>query len=154
MGLALGTGLGVSQGFRPRMPEAPRTEGVCAAPVPAQPSIHWLRQEEAYGRLQQSGTVFVDARPRALYEQAHVAGAIHIPFEVPRALTAQELLLVQRASLVVTYCDTQSECGLSRKLAAELSKHVADVRVLEGGMPSWLAHGYPAESGRCVQCDD
>ena len=32
-------------------------------------------------------------------------------------------------------------------------RFLPDVRVLEGGMPTWLHRGYPAESGTCHGCD-
>ena len=31
---------------------------------------------------------------------------------------------------------------------------VADARILRGGLPAWLAKGYPAESGICQLCPE
>ncbi len=144
VGLALGAANGVLRGF----PTPPVEAATCQGPVPAQPLISWVTQEQALG-LQQQGALFLDARPEDAYETGHVAGAVHAPMDTgvpPDGIVEQ----AQAASIVVTYCDTQGECAASTRLAELLgTSGVRDVRVLEGGMPAWLEHGYPAEAGAC-----
>jgi rhodanese-related sulfurtransferase len=143
-GLALGALHVVVRG----VPELPVEVALCEGPVPEQPTIVWVTHEEARA-LHQRGAVFLDARPETEYEQGHVAGAYHAPIDT--GVAGDDVLAIARgARAVVTYCDTSSECAASTRLAALLgAAGVADVRVLEGGMPAWLEAGYPAEAGAC-----
>jgi rhodanese-related sulfurtransferase len=143
-GVALGLVHGVVRGF----PELPVEVALCEGPVPEQPTIVWATHEEAMA-LHRRGAVFLDARSEEAYEQGHVAGAFHAPIET--GVTSDDVLAIARAAqTVVTYCDTNGECAASTRLAGLLgAAGVADVRVLEGGMPAWLERGYPAEAGAC-----
>ncbi|MFL5408134.1 MAG: rhodanese-like domain-containing protein [Myxococcales bacterium] len=90
---------------------------------------------------------FVDARSAAEYAGGHVNGALHLaPGEDPA------LLLPQLRSPVIVY-DGDAACAVADKVAGELrALGVADVRVLSGAWPGWLAAGGPGESGACAVC--
>jgi rhodanese-related sulfurtransferase len=92
---------------------------------------------------------FVDARSAAEYAAGHVSGAIHLaPGEPPLAA----LLYLERFRTVVVYdgdpfgAQAEAVAGLLR------SRGMADVRVLSGSWPAWLAAGAPGESGPCDSC--
>lgn len=124
----------------------------CSAPIAARPGVRWIEQEEAQDMIADPGVSFADARSRGAYEAGHVAGAIHLPMDTG-VLDAHATRLVEGARVVITYCDTTGECASSRRLAGLLSEAgLVDVRVLRGGMPAWLEHGYPAEAGPCRVC--
>lgn len=138
--------------------------GACRAPEPAAvdpTGVRWISQEEARALVGDQSVVFVDCRPRPQFESGHVSGALHL--ELPReavpeatdaALSEAFVAPLRGARTVITYCDAHAHCAQSFHLAQRLSRAgLADVRVLEDGMPVWLQRGYPAESGACHQCD-
>jgi rhodanese-related sulfurtransferase len=135
--------------------------GACRAP--AQPDanspVRFIDQDQAKTLVGAPGVVFVDCRPRAEFEEGHVSGAVHLDptagaKEGDRTLPPAPLELLSRAGTVITYCDARAQCERSLLLAERLrAAGLRDVRVLEDGMPAWLARGYPAESGICAQCE-
>lgn len=152
--LLVSLGLGWVRGW-PRAQSAKLEAGTCHAPsqVFAAEQVRWISQDEARQLAGGVGVAFVDCRPAPEYEAGHVAGAIHAG---PSATLVPQSLLsaLAGASTVVTYCDAESQCARSVAMAKELTQAgVRDVRVLEGGLPAWLQHGYPAESGACPQCE-
>jgi rhodanese-related sulfurtransferase len=158
--LVLSVGLAVVRG----LPSLAASDAASAEPgacrAPAQPDadspVRFIDQDQAKTLVGAPGVVFVDCRPRAEFEAGHVSGAVHLdptagPKDGGRALP---LDLLSRAGTVITYCDAQAQCERSLRLAERLRQvGLRDVRVLEDGMPAWLAHGYPAESGVCAQCE-
>ena len=124
----------------------------CTAPVIARPDVRWIEQTDARAMIDDGAVTFVDARPRDAYEAGHVAGALSVPMETG-AIDDRATRLVRGARVVITYCDTGSECASSRRLAGLLAEAgMSDVRVMRGGMPAWLENGFPAEAGPCRVC--
>jgi rhodanese-related sulfurtransferase len=162
--LLVSVGLAVVRGL-PSLAASDSTSaepGACRAPAQpdANSSVRFIDQDQAKTLVGAPGVVFVDCRPRAEFELGHVSGAVHLDptghgaKDGDRALPHAPLDLLSRASTVITYCDAQAQCERSLLLAARLREAgLRDVRVLEDGMPAWLAHGYPAESGICAQCE-
>ncbi len=133
-------------------PDTFREVAACAPPVAEHPDVRWIEQEDARALVQSAGVVFVDARALVDFEAGHVPDAIAMPMDTG-ALDPRVLPLTTSASTVVAYYDTNDDCAGSRRLAGLLAENgVADVRVLRGGMPLWLANDYPAESGPCTRC--
>lgn len=91
--------------------------------------------------------VFVDARTPAEYAAGHVTGALHLaPGEDPASL------LPRLRGPVIVY-DGDAGCALADQVAKRLHERgVADVRVLSGAWPAWLAGGGPGASGACETC--
>lgn len=152
LGLALGLGLGLSRGFA-KVPRA-STDSMCATPVPKQPDVHWITQREASQLVNDPNVLFVDARPKEKYERAHITGALSVPYVTSNISFSEPLMAVfKKAHRIITYCDTNDNCAVSRTLAQALAeKGLSDVSVLEGGIPTWLNEGYAAESGVCSKC--
>ena len=150
VGTVIGLGLGAVRGF----PSVTKKEvtGVCESPVPSQPDIVWIHQKEARELFGKPSITFVDARSSAQYRAGHISGALHAPVDdgtVDHAVVE----MLRSFATVIAYCDTSSDCARSSRLAALLAQAgIPNVRVLEGGMPKWLANGYPAEAGSCHRC--
>lgn len=146
--------LGALRGW-PKL-EPPKAEaGACHAPSQglAVGDVHWISQEEARLLAGKLGVAFVDCRPRGEFEAGHVSGAVHAE---PRGSTVSQALVsaLTQSTTVITYCDADRQCERSLEMARQLTKAgLPDVRVLEGGLPAWVQHGFPAESGICTQCE-
>lgn len=151
VGLCLGAAAGLIRGF-PAVAEAPGPEGACMPPVTDEPTVRWIGVEEAAALQGSPDVAFVDARDRERFLEGHVSGALSAPMGL--GVVDEELVDALRGSrTVVTYDDTSEECARSTRLASLLvSEGIRDVRVMEGGMPEWLAGGYPAEAGTCRLC--
>lgn len=152
-----GLGVGALRGM-PQLPAPAAAEGATACQAPAGPetgqSPLWVSQDRAQAMASDPSVRFVDCRSLPEFEAGHVSGSTHVgPAETAISSTARAGL--SGASTVVTYCDAAQQCERSQRVA-ELLRQAGfpDVRVLEGGMPAWLDHGYPAESGTCRDCDD
>ena len=90
--------------------------------------------------------IFVDARPRELYEQGHITGARNLPLESFGEQVGSILGdIPSRTPLIVYVEGTDSTPGieLARKL---LSRNYRNVQVLEKGLDLWMAHGLPVEA--------
>jgi rhodanese-related sulfurtransferase len=151
------TVLGLGRGI-PAVPSraaAAPDVAVCeAAAEPGTAEIRWITQADARAFVGDARVAFVDCRSRDLFEEGHVAGSLHVPTE-DAAPSETALAALRPMATVITYCDAGSSCQRSVRLASLLMQAgIADVRVLEGGMPEWLANGFPAESGSCRLCDD
>ena len=153
VGTVVGFAIGLVRGFPQVVAQPPVDEtATCVSPVPAHPSIHWISQEDARALVSDGTVIFVDTRPEDLFVAGHVTGAMHVPIE---AGTISDAIVgaVRGGRMVVTYCDTASGCASSTRVAGLLAASgLADVRVLEGGFPQWLANGFPAEAGTCRSC--
>ena len=133
--------------------QAAGATGACVAPDSGGFDVRYITAGEAHALLGQPSVAFVDCRPRQDFEAGHVAGSVHVEAEIA-ALGPALLDLIRGAGTVVTYCDAQSECERSLRVATLLAQSGAsDVRVLEGGMPAWLSEGFPAQSGACEDCE-
>jgi rhodanese-related sulfurtransferase len=142
------------------MPEPPKSLEADAAAACHAPGgggtdpdgVRWVSQAEALGLVGNPSVAFVDCRPATEFEAGHVAGSVHVPPEAPTLEPALRSALAS-ANTVVTYCDAAQQCERSLRVAELLRQSgLRDVRVLEGGLPGWLAQGYPAESGACTEC--
>lgn len=129
-------------------PIAGEAGAACTAPDGITPdAIRWVTVAEAREMVGRGEVAFVDCRPQNLFETGHISGSIHVAAE--RASVEPSLMdRLRSAGTVITYCDANSECERSLRMATLLQQSgLHDVRVLEGGMPAWLERGYPAESG-------
>jgi rhodanese-related sulfurtransferase len=129
--------------------------GSCHAPAQGfgESEVRWIDQTQARSLVGSVGVAFVDCRPRSQFEGGHVSGAIHLD---PRSNGVSSALrsALGGASTVIAYCDAERQCERSLEVAKQLTAAgLPDVRVLEGGLPAWLEHGFPAESGTCQQCE-
>lgn len=99
------------------------------------PVIHEL--EEGAGDF-----VLVDLRTRELYEEAHVRGAVNIPFDELEARVGE----FPEDKLILVYCYGH-ECLLSARAALTLSKKGLRVKDVIGGWEYFELKDAPVESG-------
>lgn len=100
--------------------------------------------------MQASGVVlFADARPPAVYEEAHIPGALSLSEDDWEAGLAGFLEAWSPETMVIVYCDS-SACRASEQVAARLRAEleIENVRVLEGGWEAWQQSGQPIASSQ------
>ena len=88
-----------------------------------------------------ASVVVVDARSSDAFAEQHLPGAVSIPH---RTMTPEATAHLDRASLIVTYCDGIG-CNASTKGALNLSRLGFQVKELMGGLDWWKRDGYPTE---------
>ena len=88
------------------------------------------------------GVPFVDVRPDARWKDAHIPGAVNIPFDQ----VAQRIAEIDAPHGVALYCmvGPRARKGESALLAAGYEK----IFHLEGGLAAWQAADLPIESTR------
>ena len=112
--------------------------------VLVKPGDEEISTPEAKTRHEQ-GALFLDARPLAFYEMAHVAGALSLPEEeFDKTFTALESTLRSRFDIIV-YCPAY--CEASHIVSRKLKDHGVPAAILRDGWDSWQEAGYPQRSG-------
>jgi len=90
--------------------------------------------------------VFVDARPRQLYEQGHITGARNLPldlFEEIGSIVLRDVSLDTPLIVYIEGTDSTPAVELALKL---LSRNYRNVFVLEKGLDLWMARELPVEA--------
>jgi len=120
---------------------------------PAEAPAPRIAVDEAKALCDGCRAAFVDARGPAAFAAGHVTGAVHLP---PAASGSDEAAVTTlRAFPLVVVYDGDYSCALADEVAARLRRAgVAQVRVLEGAWPAWVAGGGSGTSGECPVCGD
>lgn len=87
--------------------------------------------------------IVIDARSAEAYAVEHIPGAINIPH---RQMSAASTAALDKAALVVTYCDGIG-CNASTKGALAMTKLGFHVKELMGGLDWWKRDGHPTTAG-------
>ena len=98
-----------------------------------------LKPEEVAELLRQQRINMVDTREPAVFQRAHIAGAINIPFEEIEGRLAELHMLPAPAVIYDRAGDRTQE------LAAKLAEQGMPVAFLEGGVLGWEASGFGLE---------
>jgi rhodanese-related sulfurtransferase len=89
----------------------------------------------------QRNVVFVDARPRELFEIGHIEGAIDVPYSFVESTPKEIIHRLKRFRMVIVYSNTK-DSEESKLMAGELSQAgVEGVFYLEGGFLEWVREG-------------
>ena len=103
--------------------------------------------EEAMELCLSKKAIFLDARSRELYEQAHILYARNLSWEAVDEYFDAVMADIPRDALIITYCDGET-CTQSKDLALELFyRGYENVRVLVNGWSKWVEAGLPTEKG-------
>ncbi len=96
--------------------------------------------EAAQVRAWGDQVLWVDARPRAEFEQGHIAGAVLLNEDEWNGLVAQFLNAWDPDKPIVVYCEG-GRCQASKSVASRLltELQLENVHVLKGGWKSWRA---------------
>lgn len=125
-------------------PEERTLRSVSSAPdrMSREPEI--LEFKAALKMWKDRGTLFLDARDSAFFEEGHIPGALSLPREeILRAKAMPEL--ADKSRPVLVYCAGE-DCEDSKIVAkALLAMGHAKVAVYEGGWEEWAASGSPVE---------
>ena len=96
--------------------------------------------------------VVIDARSPEAFQREHIPGAINIPH---RTMSAESTSRLDRAALIVTYCDGIG-CNGSTKGAVNMLNLGFRVKELMGGLDWWKRDGHKthiaATSGTSISC--
>ncbi|WP_328444629.1 rhodanese-like domain-containing protein [Amycolatopsis sp. NBC_00438] len=88
------------------------------------------------------GYVIVETRAPEAFAQAHLPGAINLPY---RDMTRESTAHLDRDLVYVCYCES-SNCNAATKGALKLAELGFRVKRLSGGIAGWRAAGYPVEA--------
>jgi rhodanese-related sulfurtransferase len=89
-----------------------------------------------------AAVVVIDTRAAFAYAEGHIPGAISLPH---RVMDAQSTAHLDRAALIVTYCDGIG-CNGSTKGALNMTRLGFRVKELIGGFDWWRRDGHAAAS--------
>ncbi len=109
----------------------------------AQKNIPALTLEETKEKLDQGGTIFLDAREAREYELKHIKDALNLPVSHFDLYYPKMKKFLTKDAEIVVYCAGE-ECGASLHLAEELiGLQYENIRVFLGGWVEWNKAGYP-----------
>jgi thioredoxin 1/putative thioredoxin len=98
-----------------------------------------LKPEEVAELLKQARISLVDTRESAVFQRAHIAGAVNMPLgEIETRLAELHMLPNQP----VIYCRAGDQ---TKDLAAKLAEQGVPVAFMEGGVLAWEAAGFSLE---------
>jgi rhodanese-related sulfurtransferase len=108
--------------------------------------VKTITAAEAKQRLDKGAVLFLDARPRMIWEFSHIPGALPLPEdEMDSAFAELQPRLRGRYDIVV-YCSGFG-CEASHIVARHLMDEGIPAVVLDGGIPAWEDAGYPLREG-------
>src|SRR5918994_1129499 len=89
--------------------------------------------------VQTSGPLVVNVLDKELYDDCHITGSIHIPFnQLKKELSQQD-----KSREIVVYCSNY-RCTSSHYAVKQLQDlGFGNAQVYEGGMAEWYQQGYP-----------
>jgi len=100
---------------------------------------------EAMRSLEAGTAIIVDARPRELYEQRHIRGAVNVPLSLFDIMYMMKLSRLDPDHLIIVYGRHISR-HYDEELAFRLrQRDHENVRVLEGGLQAWLTEELPVQ---------
>jgi len=114
-------------------------------PPPSKAEVPRISPAKLYRELGSGQYQIVDLRTFGEYRQAHITGAVHVPFEQ----LSDSLGELDGNKTIVFYDQTANE---SMSLDAAMYLYglgFTSVAVLDGGLPRWYSEGYPV-SGELV----
>jgi rhodanese-related sulfurtransferase len=89
------------------------------------------------------GFVLLDIRSRAMFETAHIAGAVHLPYG---KINERALAAYPEETLFVVYCNGP-HCNGADRAALALALQGRHVKKMIGGVHGWRVSGFPIEEG-------
>jgi rhodanese-related sulfurtransferase len=96
--------------------------------------------------LKKTGVVVINVLDKELYDDCHIKGSIHIPFE----MIEQQADAIDKTADIVIYCSNY-QCATSEYAARKLcALGFTNVSIYEGGMAEWFQQGLPCE-GSCTR---
>jgi len=105
-----------------------------------------ITSKQAYKLYKLNEVVFIDARDKWDFTEAHIPGSINIPeydYEPGNPISNT----IDKNLRYVIYCDG-NDCDVSIRLANKLKKsNFSNMLIYSGGWQAWIKNGYPIEKG-------
>jgi rhodanese-related sulfurtransferase len=86
-------------------------------------------------------TILIDPRPTWSFRQAHIQGAINIPFGRLRS----QSWMIKDAGVIIVAGETYNDSAAMAMCKALLKLGFSDVMILRGGLTGWEDAGEPVE---------
>lgn len=107
------------------------------------PNIIRISLEDAKSALDSGQAVFIDNRGEQYYLVGHIPGSLVMYLDdIP-----EELLAMDKATLIITYCTCLNEETSAVAAQVLLDAGFTQVVTLKGGLEAWMLAGYPVETG-------
>ncbi len=105
-----------------------------------------IKVEELKKMMDEGAAVtIIDTQPRDVYEEAHIKGAVSLPWK--SKISLQDVRSLPKGKLLVTYCD----CGPGESDSSDVASQLIElgfenVKVLQDpSIQQWRKAGYPME---------
>jgi len=113
---------------------------------PCTPSTDQVRDIDVLDLYLSSGALFVDARSREDFAEAHIPRSVNLPVNEVQDDIHEFMDRVSRETKLIVYC-SGVECTDSHEVAEALREYgYTDVHVYAQGMHKWQSEGRPLES--------
>jgi len=123
------------------------SKGLCTTCPEGSPhkEIPRITIEELRKKMESGADIVVlDARPKAMYDEGHIKGALSFPWALK--ITQGDVRQLPRDRMIIIYCDCGPGESDSVDLAAQLIEIGFNVKVLaDPSIRGWIKAGYPVE---------
>jgi len=116
------------------------------ANVYLKPGEETILVAEAKQRFDRGAALFVDARPKMIYDLQRIPGALSLPEDDFDAAFAQLSPRLRDRFDIIVYCSGFG-CEASHIVARKLKEKGVPAIVLQDGIPAWQDAGYPLQEG-------
>lgn len=106
-------------------------------PIKNKSSVSTLKKRLDWG---EPALTIIDVRPRVLFEQTHITGAISMPMDEPANLTLSSLELSRN---LYVYAEIDEETAIAANRLRQIGYQ--NVSELIGGLTAWKEANYPIE---------
>ncbi|RJR17896.1 MAG: rhodanese-like domain-containing protein [Desulfobacteraceae bacterium] len=114
------------------------TQSECESETNTAPSVsvaRALKQEKG------GSVIFVDVRPHKDFSQAHIQGAVNLPYSFLEPFSENALDQLRKMNTVIVY-DLKGAGAIGRRAAGEMkAEGVKGAVYLEGGLLAWIEAG-------------
>lgn len=106
----------------------------------AKASVKEISPDEAQQLLGETD-LLIDVREPAEYQEAHIAGALHIPRGMLEFKLSMDPQLEDRSRSVILYCKSSGRAALAAVAMQQMG--YLNVKSIAGGIEAWRAAGKP-----------
>jgi rhodanese-related sulfurtransferase len=115
---------------------------------PSRPDVGSIPMVSASAAMQdysQGKVLILDAMPPNFYQKRHIKGAVNMPMTLFDIVYLMNFTEEDRDRTILVYGNSISR-PYDLEIASKLMlRGYEDVKIIDGGLPAWEAHGYPVE---------
>ncbi|MHC1728827.1 MAG: cyclic nucleotide-binding domain-containing protein [Syntrophobacteraceae bacterium] len=120
--------------------------GIPLIPTPPdRASVPVISPQEAMEKSRQGNVLILDATPANFYQKGHIQGSVNMPIALFDIVYMMNFPDESKEREILVYGSTISkpyDLEIAGKL---LLRGHTDVKIIDGGLPAWMAKGYPVE---------